>query len=376
MTASIWSTPPSLAFSSFPAITLLRFMHNHHLLQILNRPQWLTIKGGSHNYVKRVLSKTSHEQIHRGHNSGHITKVTRDGEQWQIRTAAGQSATYDKVVFACHANTALALLDDTLDEKDPRRPLLSSFQFSKNEAVLHSDERLMPVRRNAWSAWNFIAEEQPTKAVSSKKQAGTAHASAQDTDRVSLTYWMNLLQSLPEEKHGHVLVTLNPPPGSAGPREELVSARFEYDHPVYTAQSVSSQVKLAPLQGKDGIYFAGAWLKYGFHEDGFKSGLQVAQSLGASLPFKILSAEREVPKRDLALWIVDTIETFRVLLTPWVLMVLYPTVMVVCFFLPVLLPWIPVLGRYIDQQQIERVKSDWQAVVNGEDQQTWAKSIE
>lgn len=145
MTASIWSTPPSIAFSSFPAVTLLRFMHNHHLLQILDRPQWLTLKGGSQNYVRKVMSSVPIQRIHHGkQGQGRVVRVVKDdnGSQWLVHTHSGERHTFDRVVFACHADTALSILDDQLKKSDPRRRLLSSFQFSKNEAVLHADERV------------------------------------------------------------------------------------------------------------------------------------------------------------------------------------------------------------------------------------------
>lgn len=143
---------------------------------------------------------------------------------------------------------------------------------------------------------------------------------------MSLTYWMNLLQSLPTPEHGHVLVTLNPPTGEAAPREELVAGTFSYQHPIYTAESVASQRSLAPLQGRDGLFFAGAWLNYGFHEDGFSSGLQVAKALGARLPFDVRSAERALPRRDWSLVLVYFIEMSRALIAPIVLWILHPFV--------------------------------------------------
>lgn len=339
MTASIWSTPPSIAFGSFPAITLLRFMHNHHLLQILDRPQWLTIKGGSRNYVRKIIDGARKEQIHHGTNGqGKVVKVERrkGGEQWTLHTADGQSHVFDKVVFATHADTALSILDGQLTGQDPRRTALSAFEFSKNEAVLHSDQRLLPVARSAWAAWNFIAEETP----------------AADADRVSLTYWMNLLQSLPEQKHGPVLVTLNPPTGPAAPRKELIAARYSYEHPVYTSRSVASQQAMKPLQGKDGLYFAGAWLKYGFHEDGFKSGLEAAHAIGARLPFEILAAERDIPGRSIALTAINAVEALRrSVLAPVFMWAAYPIVLVSTF----------VAGAVLNGGVAQRVRADWQA---------------
>lgn len=136
----------------------------------------------------------------------------------------------------------------------------------------------MPVKKSAWSAWNFLAQE--TNSSSEK-------------DSVSLTYWMNLLQSLPEERHGPVLVTLNPPENLPSPEKTL--EKYSYQHPIYTSKSVFAQKELKSLQGFSGIHLAGAWLNYGFHEDGFSSGLKASDKLGANLPFDIKSAERALP---------------------------------------------------------------------------------
>lgn len=144
MTASIWSTPPSLAFNSFPAITLLRFMHNHHLLQILNRPQWLTLKGGSRNYVEKVLKGVPKKQIHHNERGGgRVVEVEQvEGSRWKVTSADGTQVTYDRLIFSTHADTALNLLDSFLSSGDLRRNALSHFGFSKNEAVLHGDSRV------------------------------------------------------------------------------------------------------------------------------------------------------------------------------------------------------------------------------------------
>lgn len=396
MTASIWSTPPSLAFSSFPAVTLLRFMHNHHLLQILNRPQWLTLKGGSGNYVKRVLAKVPKDRLHHdAHDggSGKAVQVKRSGDGgWMVKTADGNEDRYDEVVFATHADTTLALLDETLDSGDSRRDILSRFEFSKNEAVLHGDERvskrsqpnvsphradslthtssslqLMPVRREAWSAWNFIAEE-ARSATSATQKANTASttSSSQDSDRVSLTYWMNLLQSLPATSHGHVLVTLNPPMGKgAAPREELVAGRYTYDHPIYTPQSVAAQKALKPLQGQDGLHFAGAWLNYGFHEDGFTSGLRVGERLGAKLPFDIRSAERDLPPGDVSLVLVEGLEAVRTRLAAPLIRGLHPLIVLASLILEMVANLLTYLlagpgVRCEIRNGLRRVRVDWE----------------
>lgn len=314
MTASIWSTAPETALSSFPALTLLRFMHNHHLLQILDRPQWLTIKNGSRSYVDRITSKLPPHRIHQGPHKGAVQAAWIDDKgKWTIETADGQHhPNFDRVIFATHADQTAAILRAGLRHSSSSLTetlaVLDRFGFSHNTAVLHADTRLMPVRRAAWSAWNFLAETQ---------RGG-------DVDRVSLTYWMNLLQSLPEAKFGPVLVTLNPstePESPYTPRPELVVRRQTYSHPIYTPDSVAAQHELQQLQGGKGAFFVGAWTKYGFHEDGFASGLRAAAAIeGVYLPFDVRHAERAVPTTKqwgcIVAETVDAIARCRVICLP------------------------------------------------------------
>ncbi|CDW97798.1 hypothetical protein [Sporisorium scitamineum] len=324
MTASIWSTAPETALSSFPALTLLRFMHNHHLLQILDRPQWLTIKNGSRSYVDRIVSRLPQERIHQGNQKGEVVAAWIDGRnaKWTLKTADGvKHAGWDRVIFAAHADDTLRMLQagEAEDLSVGRQVLetLARFQFSQNVAVLHADTRLMPARRAAWSAWNFLAETVPVSSSSSSASISSSNGTLTanggeeingkqlstcqgDVDRVSLTYWMNLLQSLPESKYGPVLVTLNPttsPTSPYTPRAELVLKRQSYSHPLYTPDTVLAQTALKPLQGTRGAFFAGAWTNYGFHEDGFSSGLRAAEAVGeVYLPFDVRDAERKVPE--------------------------------------------------------------------------------
>ncbi|KAK0543972.1 hypothetical protein OC846_006229 [Tilletia horrida] len=286
MTSSIWSTPPTTALSDFPALTLLRFCHNHHLLQILNRPRWLTLHQGSHNYVQHVISRLPAGRLHTGPSAGKIVRAERRrtgaGVEWVLSSQDGAEHVFDRVIFATHANTSLDILNDQLESDDVLRTALSGFLYSKNRAVLHADTSLMPVRKQAWAAWNFLAyASDSTGRIGPTKPAPIADA---DVDQVSLTYWMNLLQSLPISRHGPVLVTLNPPqePSPYAPAPELTVGAWEYEHPVYSARTVASQNKLAELQGSRGLYFAGAWIRYGFHEDGFSAGLRAAEWCAAS----------------------------------------------------------------------------------------------
>lgn len=181
----------------------------------------------------------------------------------------GRQDTFDHVILATHGDQALSILGPSATEEE--RSILSCFKTSQNEVVLHSDLKHMPQRRKAWSSWNYMTLSPQAEGY---------------TDIVSLTYNMNTLQHIPEDKFGHVLVTLNPllPPDPA-----LTQGRFQYSHPLYTPKAVQAQKRLRNIQNKRGISYIGAWTKYGFHEDGFTSGLQAAQEyLGAKLPFDIV----------------------------------------------------------------------------------------
>ncbi|SCV74586.1 BQ2448_7615 [Microbotryum intermedium] len=284
MTAAIWSTPPDKAALDFPALTLIRFMHNHHLMQILDRPTWLTVESGSHQYVNRILNHLDPAQYHQGYR---IESARTGGKEGKVvlKDSEGNETEWDHVIFACHADTTLKILENGHGVTEEEKRILGGFEFSKNRAVLHSDPELMPKRRIAWSAWNYLT---------------TSDGPKLNVNRVALlflapstrTYWMNLLQSIPEAIYGPVFVTLNPP---LEPRKEYKFAEWDYEHPLFSEKRVRSQDELKKIQNKRGITFAGAWTSYGFHEDGFASGLRIAADhLGAQSPFPIRHAERNL----------------------------------------------------------------------------------
>ncbi|KAJ7231860.1 FAD/NAD(P)-binding domain-containing protein [Mycena haematopus] len=300
MTACIWSTPPDKCAMDFPAKTLIQFMNNHHLLQITGKPSWLTIEGGSRVYVNKILSKLPASQLHL---STPIKSVsTKAGTSAvQLTTDSGVTESYEHVIFACHSDTVLSILQAgegiTADEQE----ILSMFQWNRNEAVLHSDVTLMPRSRLAWSCWNYL-----TQSVIDSDGRRKANS-----DQVSLTYGMNDLQHIPEAKHGPVLVTLNPP---FEPRDGTVAGRYSYDHPVLDAQAVRAQRLMRTIQRKRGLSYAGAYLRYGFHEDGFASGLDAAAHLisgsGESLPFEIdLDVDRKPPSAWAAVMAISLFES-------------------------------------------------------------------
>ncbi|PJI38094.1 NAD(P)/FAD-dependent oxidoreductase [Ferrovibrio sp.] len=251
MGAAIWSAPLA-EMMSFPAETFARFFKNHGLLSIDDRPQWYTVQGGSREYVKRLLADSDfalhlHTPVH---------AVQREADGVNVITARGTSH-FDQVVLACHADQALRLLDDRASAQE--RGLLGNFRFQPNRAVLHRDPLLMPRRRNVWASWNYLSE--PRRDLQR---------------RVGLTYWMNLLQNIDSSRP--LFVTMNP---VTEPREDLVFAEFTYEHPLFDRAAINAQDRLGQIQGKDRLWFCGAWCKYGFHEDGFTAGLRVAEALGA-----------------------------------------------------------------------------------------------
>ncbi|KAI4735631.1 FAD/NAD(P)-binding domain-containing protein [Aureobasidium sp. EXF-12298] len=281
MTAAVWSTSPDKTSLEFPVLTLVRFMWNHHLLStIAARPTWLTIKGGSQKYIDAILRSSDKKRFH-FHTSTPITGVTRMNQNGKAvvevsykspLSGTQESSTFDHVIMACHGDDILPLLSakSRVPPSEKEEEILGAFQTSENVAYLHSDLSLMPLRRQVFTAWNYLTTSAPSKL---EHPAG-----------VSLTYWMNLLQHLPESKFGPVLVTMNPP---HEPAPEHTQGKFIYRHPLYTPAAVKSQNRLNEIQNTSGISYCGAWTKYGFHEDGFSSGLKVAiDHLGATLPFE------------------------------------------------------------------------------------------
>jgi len=252
MTAAIWSSGLDRMLD-FPVATLVRFLSNHALLQVGARPRWRTVTGGSRAYVERLSAGFRD----RARLSTPVVAVRRHTDGVVVKDAHGGRDRFDQVVFATHADTALAILgaEATTDE----RAVLGAFRFQDNEAVLHRDPSLMPRRPAAWSSWNYLAD---------------GRGEPDRTKPVSLTYWMNRLQNLNTRQP--VFVTLNP---IREPRGE--ATRFRYSHPQLDRAAMDAQGSLARLQGLRRTWFAGAWCGYGFHEDGLRAGLEVAAALGA-----------------------------------------------------------------------------------------------
>jgi len=249
MAAAIWSAPCS-EILSYPAAAFIRFHHNHGLLKLTNRPVWRTVDRGSRAYVER-LREAFRGDIVLGNA---VRQVTRLEGGVRVEAADGEVRDFDHVVFATHADQALALL---ADPSSAESRLLGAFRYSRNRAILHSDTTLMPRRRSAWASWNHLGER-----------------SAPDAP-CAVTYWMNLLQGLETEQP--LFVTLNPPrdpaPGTVL-REEI------YEHPIFDGPALAAQEQLWSLQGERNTWFCGAHFGAGFHEDGLQAGLAVAEDLG------------------------------------------------------------------------------------------------
>lgn len=297
MTACVWSTAADKCALEFPALTLVRFMWNHHLLTTVSeRPPWLTVHNGSKSYIDAVMRECIHVQVHL---STPVQSIQRkDG---RVRLSLGGKAPstedmFDSVILACHGDQARSILGSsaTLEEKH----VLDAFQTTPNTAYLHSDLSLMPKRRAAWSAWNYLTTTSPAPSTSNPSGA---------LQTVSLTYNMNILQHIPVSKFDNVLVTLNP---ETPPDPALTQAQFEYNHPLYNTRMIAAQEELHRIQGKNGVWFAGAWTGYGFHEDGFSSGMRVGLQLGGSVPWKAQDAKFSrglKPELNWKDWVVRTV---------------------------------------------------------------------
>ena len=253
MAAAIWSSPQS-KIPDFPLTSFARFCANHGLLQITGRPQWRTVVGGGREYVQRIAGELSDVRA-----GTPVTRIARGPTGVDVTFAGpGQhtrgSERFDHIVLACHSDQALALLGQpTRDET----ALLGAIRYQPNRVLLHTDVALMPRRRRAWSAWNYLAAPD-----------------GEQSRPVAVTYWLNKLQPMPFSTP--VLLTLNPP---IEPQARTVLREFEYWHPLQDAASESARAQIAVIQGLNRTYFCGAWMGSGFHEDGLVSGHAAADAL-------------------------------------------------------------------------------------------------
>lgn len=256
MGGAIWSMPLSQMLD-FPAATFIRFFDNHGLLTVNEQPQWYTVKGGSREYVSR-LTLPFLDRITLGCGAKSVRRVA-DGVE--VEDTRGQVKTYDQVIFACHSDQAMAMLENPTEQE---KLTVGSIAYQPNQVVLHSDVSFMPKRKSAWASWIYLSEQRKDH-----------------TTNMCLSYWMNNLQPLPTRTP--MIVTLNP---SRMPDESLIHDQCTLEHPVFNVCAIEAQTRLQQVQGKDRIWYAGAWQRYGFHEDGLLSAVQIAQGLGVEIPWK------------------------------------------------------------------------------------------
>ena len=260
MGAAIWSMSPR-AMLDFPAQSFIDFFDNHCLLQ-WDRPKWRTVTGGSRSYVRKVQEMLG-DCVRLGCG---VARVVRTPGRVEVTDARGKTEGFDHVVLATHAPHALAMLGDASASE---RDILGAMRTSVNDVVLHRDPALMPRRKAAWAAWNFLRD-------------GDA-----DNRQVAVTYWMNTLQNIDPARP--LFITLNPP---FEPDPKLVFARYAYAHPQYDAPALVARDRLGEIQGQQRTWFCGAWTAHGFHEDGMASGLAVAARLGARPPWEVAAPVR------------------------------------------------------------------------------------
>lgn len=253
ISGAIWSTTPE-QMKSFPAKSLVQFFDNHALLSTTNH-QWFTVDGGSIEYVRRMEAVIANMGGDIRTNAP-VAGVRRQGEQVQVRGVGGTWETFDEVVFACHSDDALALLESPTGDE---ARILSDLRYQSNTAVLHCDEAAMPKRRKAWASWVFTAEDHSP------------------TPRIGITYWMNSLQGIPEDDP--LFVTLNP---DRPLRDELIYDTAEFRHPIFDGAAIRAQSDLKAIQGDNHTWFAGAYTRHGFHEDGYASAMAIVERLRAT----------------------------------------------------------------------------------------------
>lgn len=253
MGAAIWSCSIE-TIRAFPAKSFLTFFRNHGLLTINDHPQWYTVNGGSREYVTRLLQSLRAEK----RVNTMVTNVTRRDGKVVVTTSNGATDIYDEVVFACHADDALSMINDA---DIPEREILEKFQYQNNNVIVHGDESFMPKKRGAWASWVYLSDSQKD-----------------GNQSVSLTYWMNNLQKLNTNRN--LFITLNP---GRMPRADLIYNQHIFKHPKFNVSTYDAQRAIGHIQGKNHYWFCGAYQRYGFHEDGLLSSYNVVQKMGVDL---------------------------------------------------------------------------------------------
>lgn len=248
MLGCIWSCPTDQMLR-FPVATMVRFCYNHGLIQISQRPQWYTVVGGAKHYVEKIVRNIPQKRL-----NSPVLRIERDELGVRIITASGTEH-FDQLVLATHSDQALRLLAEPTSKESA---ILGAIRYQPNRAILHTDSSMLPLQRRAWAAWNY-------------ERAGD---DSRESSRVCLHYLINQLQPLPFSQP--VIVSLNPIRTIAN---RHILGAYDYDHPIFDLEAISAQKDIPTLQGENRTWFCGAWTGYGFHEDGLKSGLAVAQQL-------------------------------------------------------------------------------------------------
>lgn len=285
MVSAIWSTSLEKVQDT-PLVFFAQFFDNHGLLDVVNRPQWFTIKGGSKQYVNKLVTRfvktggtvrvnSPVQSVTRHDNKVTLNVIDKDANN------NVQQLTFDEVIFACHADTALKLLKDASPDESE---ILGQFQFTNNKAVLHTDTEVLPKKSLAWASWNYLIDGKDKV----QDKTGEQHASAKPV----LTYHMNILQRL--SKQHNYLVTLNK---DIDPSQVIKS--IDYSHPVFDNEMIAAQAQWSRISG-NGLHthFCGAYWFNGFHEDGVRSGLRVCQALGSAIDIKDEVEPNHLPNID------------------------------------------------------------------------------
>lgn len=259
ISGAIWSTPVD-GILDFPAEAMIRFFKNHALLQNSGQHQWYTVKGGSVEYVRRLEAQILRQGAEIRTNTP-VAAIRREANGVMLRAHGGEWELYDDVILASHSDDTLAMLSDATPQE---RAALSAVRYQPNDAILHADHSVMPRSRRAWASWVYVEPNGPKP------------------DRIALTYWMNSLQPIPQDDP--LFVTLNP---TQSIRQELIHDQTTFRHPVFDHAALAAQETIRGMNGARNTWFCGAWMKNGFHEDGFASAVDVAQAMAARVALKV-----------------------------------------------------------------------------------------
>lgn len=255
LSGAIWSTPPQ-DILNFPAQALISFFQNHALMQISNQHQWFTVQGGSIQYVSRLSADLQRHGVEL-RLATPVAGIKRLPEGVMVRAHGGEWELFDDLILATHSDDALRLLSD---QTEAEATALSAVRYQPNHAILHADTRVMPALRKCWSSWVYT---EPTGARA---------------DKIDLTYWMNSLQPIPQDDPLFVTLNANQPI-----RQELIYDQVTFRHPVYDGAAIRAQREIKAMNGRNNTWFCGAWMRNGFHEDGFASAVDVVEAMSASV---------------------------------------------------------------------------------------------